>query len=179
MIILQALYYMLPAYCANMAPVFAAKIFGGKYSQPLDLGYIYQGKELLGKNKTWRGLVAAIIVSLVVIFLQAFLYQYGFFKNLSVLNYDSADLFSLGFVFGFGVILADAIKSFLKRRKNIKPGDKWFPWDQLDYSGALFLSLFIFLPPWYIFLIILVVSPFLPMAANWIGYKLKLKKVAW
>ncbi|MCX6745121.1 MAG: CDP-archaeol synthase, partial [Candidatus Parcubacteria bacterium] len=102
-----------------------------------------------------------------------------FFKKLSIINYEVIDAIVYGFLFGFGVILADAIKSYFKRRKNIKPGDKWFPWDQLDFAGGLILILFVFLPPWYIFLLCLVISPFLPLAANWIGYKLKLKKVAW
>lgn len=179
MIILQALYFLLPAYCANMAPVFAAKIYGSKYSWPLDFGWQYQGHDLLGKNKTWRGLVAGVVTGLAIIYLQAYLYQFGFFKTISVVNYETADIFSLGFLFGLGVILADAIKSFFKRRMNLKPGDKWFPWDQLDFSGGLILSLLVFLPPWYIFLLCLLISPFLPLAANWIGYKLKLKKVAW
>jgi CDP-2,3-bis-(O-geranylgeranyl)-sn-glycerol synthase len=153
MIILQALYFLLPAYFANMAPVFATKIFGSKYSWPLDLGYQYQGQALLGKNKTWRGLLAGIIVGIVTVYLQAYLFRFGFFQSISIINYESADLFALGFLFGLGVILADAIKSFFKRRMNIKPGDKWFPWDQLDFSGGLILSLFIYLPPWYIFLL--------------------------
>jgi len=179
MIILQALYFLLPAYCANMAPVFATKIFGSKYNLPLDFGFKYQGQELLGKNKTWRGLLAGVIVGIATVYLQAYLFQFGFFKSISVIDYESADLFALGFLFGLGVILADAIKSFFKRRMNIKPGDKWFPWDQLDFSGGLILILFIYLPPWYIFLLGLLISPFLPLVANWIGYKLKLKKVAW
>jgi CDP-2,3-bis-(O-geranylgeranyl)-sn-glycerol synthase len=179
MIIIQALYFLLPAYFANMAPVFVAKIWGNKFNLPLDLGYKYQGHDFLGKNKTWRGLVAGIIAGIAIVYLQAYLFQFGFFKAISVIDYYSNDPFALGFLMGFGVILADAIKSFFKRRKNIKPGDKWFPWDQLDFSGGLILSLFIFLPPWYIFLLCLVISPLLPLAANWIGYKLKLKKVAW
>ena len=170
---------MLPVYCANMAPVFAAKVFGSKFDLPLDFGYKYKGKELLGQNKTWRGLLAGIIVSLAVIYLQAYLYQFEFFKRLSLFDYYSIDIFTLGLFMGLGVILADALKSFLKRRKNIKPGDKWFFWDQLDFLGGLMFSLFIYLPPWYIFLIILLISPLLPPVANWFGFKLKIKKVAW
>jgi len=179
MIILQALYFMLPAYFANMAPVFAAKIFGSKFSAPLDFGYKYQGQDLLGKHKTWRGLLAGVIVGIATVYLQAYLFQFGFFKAISIINYETADLFAMGFLFGFGVILADAIKSFFKRRMNLKPGDRWFFWDQLDFLGGLILILFIYLPPWNIFLLCLLISPFLPLAANWIGYKLKLKKVAW
>jgi CDP-2,3-bis-(O-geranylgeranyl)-sn-glycerol synthase len=179
MIIPQALYFMLPAYCANMAPVFASKIWGKKFNTPLDFGYKYEGKELLGKNKTWRGLISAIIVGIAIVYLQGYLQQFVFFKRLSIINYEAIDAIVYGFLFGFGVILADAVKSYFKRRKDIKPGDKWFPWDQLDYLGGLILILFVYLPPWYIFLLCFIISPFLPLVSNWIGYKLKLKKVAW
>lgn len=179
MIIFQALYFMLPAYFANMAPVFAAKIFGSKFSLPLDFGYKYKGKDILGKNKTWRGLISAIIIGIATMYLQAYFYNFNFFNQISIVNYQAIDLVLYGFLFGFGVILADAVKSFIKRRKNIKPGDRWFPWDQLDFLGGLLLILFIIQPNAYVFMLIIFISPLLPILANWIGYKLKLKKVAW
>ncbi|MCX6739903.1 MAG: CDP-archaeol synthase [Candidatus Parcubacteria bacterium] len=179
MIILQALYFMLPGYCANMAPVFAAKIFGEFFSYPLDFGWKMNNKPVLGKNKTWRGLIAAILVGILIVTLQSCLYPFIFFKNLSILDYTQINVWLFGLLFGLGVILADAIKSFFKRRKNLKPGDKWFPWDQLDFVGALILISLVYLPLLEIIIIISFISPLLPIAANWIGYKLKLKKVAW
>lgn len=179
MIILQALYFMLPAYCANMAPVFAAKIFGNKFNWPLDCGFKYQGQELLGKHKTWRGLAAGVLVGLAIAYLQAMLYGNGFFRMISIVNYNAVDVFALGLAMGLGVILADAVKSFFKRRLAIRPGDKWFFWDQLDYLGGLILALLVYLPPISIFIIVLIISPLLPLASNWLGYKLKLKSVAW
>jgi CDP-2,3-bis-(O-geranylgeranyl)-sn-glycerol synthase len=170
---------MLPAYLANMVPVFATKIFGNKLAWPLDFGQTYKGKEILGKNKTWRGLISGIIVAIAIIYLQTYLCNFNFFKNLSLFDYQAIDQITYGFLFGLGVILGDAVKSFFKRRINLKPGDKWFPWDQLDFLGALILILLVYLPPWYIFILIIVISPFLPMASNWLGYKLKIKKVAW
>lgn len=179
MIILQALYFMLPAYFANMAPVFTAKIFGSKFDQPLDFGFKYKGKDILGKNKTWRGLIAGIIIGIATVYLQAYLYRFFFFYTASIINYQSVNLILYGFFFGFGVILADAIKSFVKRQKNIKPGDRWFPWDQLDFIGGLILILFICRPNKYVLMLIVFISPLLPIIANWVGYKLKIKKVAW
>lgn len=179
MIILQALYFMLPAYFANMAPVFAAKIFGSKFSLPLDFGIKYKGKDILGKNKTWRGLIAGILVGIATTYLQSYLYQFDFFYLASIIDYQSTNLVLYGILFGFGVILADAVKSFFKRRRNLKPGDRWFPWDQLDFLGGLILVLFICRPNGYIIMLIVFISPLLPIIANWVGYKLKLKKVAW
>lgn len=179
MIILQALYFMLPAYFANMAPVFATKIFGKKLSWPLDFNIKIKGKEILGKNKTWRGLIAGILVGILTVYLQRYLFRFGFFKSISLIDYNQINFLIYGFLFGFGVILGDAVKSLIKRRINLKPGDKWFPWDQLDFLGALILILFVYLPPWYIFILIIIISPFLPLAANWLGYKLNIKKVSW
>jgi CDP-2,3-bis-(O-geranylgeranyl)-sn-glycerol synthase len=179
MIILRALYFMLPAYLANMAPVFATKIFGAKFSYPLDCHLKYQGRPLLGANKTWRGLIAGVVVGILTVYLQAYFFRCQFFYQISLLNYAAIDLFLFGFLFGLGVILGDAVKSFFKRRANLKPGDKWWPWDQLDFLGALILILLVYLPPWYIFLLIIIISPLLPLASNWLGYKLRIKKVAW
>ncbi len=54
--ILQALWLFLPAYVANMSPVFTAKMFP-KWSHPIDGGRLAgDGQRLLGDGKTWRGL---------------------------------------------------------------------------------------------------------------------------
>ncbi|MCX6746050.1 MAG: CDP-archaeol synthase [Candidatus Parcubacteria bacterium] len=179
MIILQALYFMLPAYFANMAPVFATKIFSNKLAWPLDFGKKYKSQEILGKNKTWRGLLAGVLIGILTIYLQKYLFQFGFFKNVSILDYTRINLILYGFLFGFGVILGDAIKSLFKRRINLKPGDKWFPWDQLDFLGALVLISFVYLPDLLIIFLIVIISPLLPIITNWLGFKLKIKKVAW
>ncbi|MFA5188272.1 MAG: CDP-archaeol synthase [Patescibacteria group bacterium] len=179
MIILQALYFMLPAYFANMAPVFAAKIFGKKLAWPLDFGKKYKGQEFLGKNKTWRGLIAGVLIGVLTVYLQSYLFQFEFFKSISILDYTQINLILYGFLFGFGVILGDAVKSFFKRRAKIKPGDKWFPWDQLDFLGGLILIAFVYMPVWPIIFLVVIISPLLPIIANWLGYLLKIKNVSW
>ncbi|MBD3360004.1 MAG: CDP-archaeol synthase [Candidatus Buchananbacteria bacterium] len=179
MIILQVLYFMLPAYCANMAPVFATKIFGQKFNWPLDFGLQIKDKPLLGKNKTWRGLAAGIILGIVIVYLQRYLYNLDWAKDLSLFDYSKINLWLAGFLFGFGVILGDAIKSLIKRRKNLQPGAKWFPWDQMDFLGALVLIHFVYIPDLLVVLIIIIVSPFLPLITNYVGYILNIKKVAW
>lgn len=179
MIILQALYFMLPAYIANMAPVFATKILGKKLSLPIDFNRQYKGKPILGANKTWRGLVSAIIVAALVVLLQKYLYNFEFWKSLSLFDYSIINIYLFGFLFGFGVILGDVIKSFFKRRAKLKLGDKWFLWDQLDFLGALVLIHFVFIPSWEITILIVIISPILPIISNKLGYLLKIKKVAW
>jgi len=107
------------------------------------------------------------------------LYEIDFFKSLSLIDYSQILCGIYGFLFGFGVILGDAIKSLIKRRLSLAPGAKWFFWDQLDFLGALLLIFFVYIPSWPIIIIIILISPVLPLIANRLGYLLKIKKVAW
>ena len=54
-----------------------------------------------------------------------------------------ADIFAwffIGLLLGSGALIGDAVKSFFKRKEGIKPGNRFIPWDQLDYSiGSLVL----------------------------------------
>src|ERR1041385_467142 len=57
----RALWISLPAYVANMSPVFAAKIAPG-WTHPIDGGRLGQdGHRLLGPGKTWRGLAGGAV----------------------------------------------------------------------------------------------------------------------
>ena len=174
MIILKALYFFVPAYFANMSPVFAAKIFGQLGSKPI-------WEKGLGSHKTWRGLVAAIVVGIIMAYIQLFLYNAtNFFRSLSLFDYNQMNLVALGFLFGLGAMVGDAVKSFFKRRQKLKPGAPWFPFDQIDFVlGGLVFVLPIFRPSWVIWLILLIVSPVLHILTNRIGYYLGIKKVKW
>lgn len=140
--LLSALWFFLPAGLANAAPVFAAKIPAlKKFSLPLDAGKSWNGMRLLGENKTWRGLIAGIVMATLIIALQKYLYDHsGFFHGYSWLDYRPTVIWWLGPLFGMGALLADAVESFFKRQLNIKPGESWFPFDQIDYiiGGCLF-----------------------------------------
>jgi CDP-archaeol synthase len=51
---------------ANGAPVIAARILGSHFSYPLDHGTVFvDGQPLLGKSKTIRGIVAAILLTVI------------------------------------------------------------------------------------------------------------------
>jgi CDP-2,3-bis-(O-geranylgeranyl)-sn-glycerol synthase len=77
---------------------------------------------------------------------------------------------------GFGALLGDAIESFFKRQARVKPGNTWFPFDQIDYiiGGLLFSLPVITLGVKYYFLI-LVVWLLLHLISSYIGYLLGLK----
>ena len=167
MIVIQSMYFFLPAFFANMAPEFVKKI-------PL-LNYPVWEREF-GTNKTWRGLVVASLMGVLIFSLQKYLFKFGFFYNLSIIDYADFSLI-FGFLLGFGAILGDLVKSYFKRKYGFKPGQSWKPWDQLDFViGALVLSWLMFVPGIEVVVTLLVVSPFLHMLICYIGYSLGIKK---
>ncbi|PIZ51701.1 hypothetical protein COY27_02770 [Candidatus Woesearchaeota archaeon CG_4_10_14_0_2_um_filter_33_13] len=166
LIILQSLYFFLPAYIANMAPV----LF--KWLPILNRPVWEKG---LGTNKTWRGLVAATLVGGLVFSLQKLFHNTGFVQ-LSLINYSDFSVL-LGFLLGFGAIAGDAVKSYYKRKIGIAPGKPWMPFDQLDFViGGLAVSFFFYVPPVSIIIVLLLFSPFLHIIVNHFGYWLKINK---
>lgn len=180
MIILEALYFFLPAYFANMAPVFASRIFGDKFITSIDFNKTIGGKRIFGDHKTWRGLFSGIVVALLVVYLQSILYQFNFFHNISLIDYKSESIFIFGILLGFGALFGDIVKSFFKRRVGIKSGGSWPIFDQLDFVvGALLFVAIIYIPTWQHILILILFTPFLHWLTNVIGYKLGWKSNPW
>jgi len=140
--IAAALWFFLPAGLANAVPVIAGKLPGLRHwNAPMDFGKTYHGKRLFGANKTWRGLLAGMLVATVIIGIQ----KYFFTRNLWVLehswfDYRPASVWLLGPLFGTGALVADAVESLFKRQRGIAPGSPWIPFDQTDYviGGCLF-----------------------------------------
>lgn len=172
---------MLPAYLANMAPVFAQKFGLLKFmARPVDGGRTWRGKPVFGEHKTWRGFVAGVVAAIAVAWLQYFLYPIPVFKNLSLLNYSTENFLFLGFLMGLGSLFGDLIKSFFKRRVGIAPGKSWIPFDQIDFVvGALIFVSPIYFPSWPAVAVILIFSPVLHILANNLGYLLKIKNARW
>ena len=133
-LILQCFYFMLPAYFANMAPVIVKKIPFLNF--PIDFNKKISNKPLLGKNKTFRGLIFGILFGILIAFIQHIFYQNNIFIGLSFIDYS--DWLLIGFLLGFGAIFGDLVKSFFKRRLNYEPGKPFIPFDQTDFVfGAI------------------------------------------
>lgn len=165
---LGLLYTMLPAYVANMMPVFVKKI--PLLDSPMDFGKKIGGIRILGDHKTWRGFVAAVIGGVAIFYLQLYLYQFDFFYRLSTVNYTTISVW-LGVLLGTGAIVGDAVKSFFKRRMKIRPGKPWIPFDQIDYTiGALLFALPIISFSLKEAAFIVIVSGVLHIVANYVGY---------
>lgn len=180
-LLVKCFYFMLPAYLANMAPVFAHKAWVLKFlDRPVDGGREWRGKPVFGEHKTWRGLAAGAIIGIGVAWLQYFLYSVPFFKNISLLDYSGTNLWLFGFLLGFGALCGDLVKSFFKRRVGVASGSPWIPFDQIDFAaGALIFVSVIFVPSWIEILIIFLLTFFLHILANRLGFFLKIKNTKW
>jgi len=173
--IVQLIYLMLPGIAANMAPVLLKRYFN-VLEYPLDFNLKLNRKPLLGPNKTIRGFIGGIIFSIVVIDIQSKLYNYEPFFSMSPIRYPGYNTLLLGFLIGLGVMLGDAVKSFIKRRLNIQPGTPFFPWDQLDGAiGALTLVLLFYPITISTIITILILALILHLLISSIGVALGLK----
>lgn len=163
-----AILFFLPAGIANATPPVANKIPLLKdWRTPLDFGFSAGGKRLLGKNKTWRGLITGSILA-------------GFSALLlsPIVDYGSSWLatFGIGFCLGFGALVGDALESIIKRQRGVPAGHRWFPFDQIDYiiGGLVAASFFIDLT-WDVIAIIFVAFFGLHLLFAYIAYLLGFK----
>jgi acid phosphatase family membrane protein YuiD len=177
-LIAASLYFAMPGLISNMAPIFAQKI--NLLNIPVDLGKAWRGKRLFGDHKTYRGFAAAIIVAIFFVIVQKWLYGFGFFREISYINYGAIgflDVLLLGFLLGFGALFGDLVKSFIKRRLDVKPGVSFFPWDQLDFVVGILAFIWIFkAPTWEMAVALIVIAPFTHLLFRFMGYKLKITK---
>ena len=162
--LLQLLYFMLPAYAANMAPPFVRYWPG--WNRPIDA-------RLLGAHKTVLSFALGVSVALLATAIQA-----AVPTRLARVDYGHWPLLGLGF--GVGSMLGDSVKSLFKRRLGIAPGARWFPLDQLDFAlGALaFVGVWARLS-WPEVAVILIVSLSADMLVNRLAFRLRIKNTPW
>lgn len=146
-IIFTAFYIFLPAGIGNVTPIIVGKIsFLKKYSYPVDFYKTYKGKRILGDHKTVRGFITGTLMGISTAY--CLLFFYTSVQKFLIIDFTTFNIFWYGLLSGFGALFGDSLKSFFKRQLNIKSGEKWFPFDQLDYvfGGILFMSLVVKLP---------------------------------
>lgn len=175
------MYFMLPAYFANMAASLSKKLkFLKPLEAPIDFGETLEGKPIFGSHKTWRGAIFGLVVGMLIAWFQLYLYQFDFFKEISFFDYRGINIFIFGFLFSFGDIAGDLFFAFLKRRKGIAPGKTWIPFDQINYV----IGSFLFLTPYLklefkIWISALVLTFFLHILTNLIAYFAGWQKNKW
>ena len=98
---------------ANGAPVVAKKMFGDRFSVPLDGGLAFlDGRPLFGKSKTLRGIVVAILATA---------------AGAPLIGLDAAT----GAIVAAAARVGDLLSSFIKRRLAFKPSSQALGLDQI------------------------------------------------
>jgi CDP-2,3-bis-(O-geranylgeranyl)-sn-glycerol synthase len=175
-----ALWFFLPAAIANVVPVLVAPMpFLKRFTAPIDGGLTYRGKRLLGSHKTWRGLISGTIFATLTFWLQQLAAGHIAWVHTwtAQVDYTRLPTIVVGVLFGLGSLGGDALESFFKRQRDVKPGHGWFPFDQIDYiiGGAVatmpFIRLTLLQYAWLIVLWLI-----LHIAAGYIAYWLNLKE---
>ncbi|HSD55771.1 MAG TPA: CDP-archaeol synthase [Candidatus Saccharimonadales bacterium] len=178
--ILFALWFFLPAGVANMIPVPVAKIPGlNKLNAPLDFGATLNGKRVFGANKTWRGLIAGVIVATFTLWVQqhAMITHEWFGELVMKYDYDLLPTLLLGPLFAVGALGGDAIKSFFKRQNGIAPGSVWLPYDLIDHIvGAAIISLPFIAFSGITYIVVITIWAVLNLAVSYGGYLLHIKE---
>jgi CDP-2,3-bis-(O-geranylgeranyl)-sn-glycerol synthase len=162
-LIIEALKFIFPAYCANAAPVLAG---GGKQ---MDFGRnFFDGKPIFGKNKTFRGFFFGLAIGVFV----------GLMEGMVFGTTSFSVLFSV--LTPLGALCGDLAGAFLKRRLGIAPGGLLPVIDQVDFViGAILFSLPLAIIYWELAVAVLVITPPIHLLTNFLAYKLKLKNNPW
>jgi CDP-2,3-bis-(O-geranylgeranyl)-sn-glycerol synthase len=166
-LILQALWFILPAYTANSFPVIA------KGTHPLDFSRFLKNHRVLGDGKTFEGTITGIafgtLTGTIQVFAQPFMPDSFFIMTTE-----------MAFLLSAGAILGDIIGAFIKRRLGIPRGGSALLLDQLDFLVvALLFSSFIFVLSNELYIVLLVMTPILHLTANRVSHFFKLKEVPW
>jgi CDP-2,3-bis-(O-geranylgeranyl)-sn-glycerol synthase len=186
--IIQAFWLILPAYIANAS----ALLSGGGF--PIDFGKKWNdGKRILGDGKTWRGLFIGTFIGMTAGFGFSVVAKFSYNIDFPIRINDFLGfplMIPILFSICFGALIGDIIESFFKRRRGKKRGENWIPFDQIDFIiGVLLFSLLMssFLhilnltdKNWffenfsiYHIFVLLVVTPFIHLFANFVHIKTK------
>ena len=158
---LTAIYFILPAYIANLSGL----AFGG--TTPVDFGKNFiDNRRIFGDGVTWKGLIFGTITGTLV----------GAIEG--IIMWDPIYGLTIGFLLSFGALLGDAAGSFIKRRIGIGRGRPAPILDQLDFiAGALILASLYTTISLDTIIIIAVLTFILHIITNMIAYLIGMKDV--
>ena len=173
-IILEVLWFILPAYAANSVAVDVTAVpFLKKFSAPMDFGLNLWGQRIFGDGKTWRGFFCGILAGVIIGAAQSFI-QAANQMDLPAMS------ITLAFLLAFGAMTGDLVESFIKRRMGFNRGQLLPLMDQLDFVfGAFYFAWLVMPADLYFFSIALIVTIPIHYVANQIAWILKLKKFPW
>jgi len=159
-------------------------IFGG--GRPIDRGRNFiDGRRILGDGKTVRGALGGILCGTLASLAEVVvvnLFLAGFFTfSLNLLH----ALF--GFVISVGAVSGDLLGAFIKRRLGLPRGASAPGLDQLGFIVVALALAWVFLRfvnlggevTWLMVAVILVMTPFIHLLSNYVGFRLGKKKEPW
>ena len=101
---------------ANGTPIVAKKIFGPRFSFPLDAGTIFfDGRPLFGPSKTIRGILISVLITT---------------ASAPLIGLD----LTIGAIVAGAAMAGDLFSSFVKRRLNFPPSSQALGLDQVPES---------------------------------------------
>ncbi|EKD55951.1 MAG: hypothetical protein ACD_58C00329G0001 [uncultured bacterium] len=176
--ILALIYFYLPGAMANIGAVVAKFVPGFKeIKTPVDFGKSFRNIRLVGDHKVWGGVLFGVVLGTIVGVLK-YVYFDSFLPQFNILKLGFGENMLLYFLMSVGAVSGDLIKSVLKRQLKRAPHTPWIPFDEIDHSLTSLLLVKLFFPiPWTVIAGVVGVYFFLHIAANWIGYGLKIKSV--
>lgn len=159
-LIVEALKFIFPAYCANAIPVIA----GGGLPIDLDKKF-FDGKPVFGKNKTYKGFFFGLVAGTLVGYAESLFFGYP-------------ALF--GFLLSLGALFGDLFGAFLKRRLGLSPGELLPVVDQIDFVvGAILFVIPLSILTIELAATALIITPPIHLLTNFAAYKLGLKSNPW
>jgi CDP-2,3-bis-(O-geranylgeranyl)-sn-glycerol synthase len=167
----QMLIFILPAYCANGAPVVGVKLIGR--STPLDRGArAWDGRRILGDGKTFEGLLIGVATGTVA----------GLIIHTLISGVYRSPLEPI--ILSMGAMVGDIFGSFIKRRLGLERGRPAPGLDQLGFLAfALLFSTLAFGPPRGLdaltLILLAMVTAILHLGTNYLAYLLRLKAEPW
>ncbi len=171
----QCVWYLLPMGMGNLAPFFAR---GHLQRLAVPLDSLVRRPGLFGTHKTVRGIVAALVVGTLAFLVQKVLSVYPPINQLDLFSYWEMTWW-FGVLAGLGAILGDLARSWLKRRAGIRPGERFFPFDQVDYVlGGMLFTVTFYQPSAGVFLVTVTLGILLHVIFNFIGHALGWKEKA-
>jgi hypothetical protein len=126
MIILKLLVFAIPATLAAVLHMVVVKFnLLGKLKYPLDFNLTYNGKRIFGDSKTFRGLFAMVILSILSsYFLYWLTITFDTIAELNIIDFVATSPLIIGVAFGLGYVLAELPNSFVKRQLEIVEGKR-------------------------------------------------------
>lgn len=113
---------------ANSAPLFLKRLLGERLAYPIDGGLVlHDGHPILGRSKTWRGLISGILFA-------------AFAGVLIDLPWQA------GVLVGTCAMLGDCTSSFIKRRLGLESSSMAMGLDQVPESLLPAIAFSVYLP---------------------------------